>query len=67
VAWARWCASPPQVVEAALVGVPHNINGSDFYTFVTVTQDVEAEAKPAISAAAWTFSRGRLPPRCSWR
>ena len=49
------------------MGAPHNINGSDFYTFVTVTQDVEAEAKPPFSAAAWTSSRGRLPPRCSWR
>ena len=45
--------------------MPHNINGSDFYTFVTVTQDVEAEAKPPFSTAAWTSSRGRLPPRCS--
>tara|TARA_B100000459_G_scaffold114991_1_gene68167 strand:- start:700 stop:894 length:195 start_codon:yes stop_codon:yes gene_type:complete len=63
VAWARWCASPPQVVEAALVGVPHNINGSDFYTFVTVTQDVEAEAKPSFSTAAWTSARGHLVRR----
>ena len=58
---------PPQVVEAALVGVPHGVEGAALYVFVTLTQGVDAEAKPAKSTAAWTSSRGRLPPRCSWR
>ena len=49
------------------VGAPQNINGSDFYTFVTVTQDVEAEAKPSFSTAAWTSARGHLVRRCSSR
>ena len=45
------------------MSAPHNINGSDFYTFVTVTQDVEAEAKPSFSTAAWTSARGHLVRR----
>jgi hypothetical protein len=45
--------------------VPHGVEGAAFYVFVTLIQGVEVESKPAISAAAWTSSRGRLPPRCS--
>ena len=47
--------------------MPHGVEGAALYVFVTLTQGVEDEAKPAMSAAAWTSSRGRLPPRCSWR
>ena len=49
------------------MGVPHGVEGAALYVFVTLTQGADAEAKPAKSAAAWMFSRGRLPPRGSWR
>ena len=43
----RLDATPsPRLAEAALVGVPHDVEGSALYAFVTLTQD--AETRPVV-------------------